>query len=191
MSTENKALDLLLIDLLEQQAALLKAQIIQLKVNAGVKVDAPSDDSDRKKRTKQIVDPNKPKRSPSGYHLFMSDHTGNFKLSNPGMSQTEIMTIIAKRWTDLDQASRKVYLDKADKLKAQYIKELHEYELKSGFAPKKSPPSETPSVVTSVPSPNPPAKKVDTPVVKKRKADEITIPIASIPAAKKSIIKTK
>ena len=69
----------------------------------------------------------KPKRSPSGYHLFMSVHTNAYKEANPEKNQTEVMTVIARKWTESTEEEKAVYLTQAATLKAAYEQKLKTY----------------------------------------------------------------
>ena len=80
-----------------------------------------------KKLKKKATDPNKPTRSLSGYHLFMSVHTSSFKEENPDKHQTEILAVVAKKWKDLTLEGKSVYMKQAAALKVEYEKQLEEY----------------------------------------------------------------
>ena len=81
----------------------------------------------KKLKKKQATDPNKPKRSPSGYHLFMSVHSSSLKEENPGKNQTEILTIVAKKWHDSTVEEKNVYMKQAAVLKDEFELKLEEY----------------------------------------------------------------
>jgi hypothetical protein len=81
----------------------------------------------KKLKKKLAADPNKPKRSPSGYHLFMSVHSSSLKEENPGKNQTEILTIVAKKWHDSTVEEKNVYMKQAAVLKDEFELKLEEY----------------------------------------------------------------
>jgi hypothetical protein len=131
-----KTLALIMVNLLEKQAELVKLAIAQLKEYSNVEAKSKKDDfmakteptaAQLKKQRKKLVDPNKPKRSPSGYHLFMSVHTNAYKEAHPDKNQTEVMTVIAKKWTESTEEEKTVYLLQAATLKGEYEIKLKAY----------------------------------------------------------------
>lgn len=88
--------------------------------------------SQRKKKDKFIAkgEDGKPlKNPPSAYHLFCSDERNSIKANNPGVSNTEILTILGQNWTSLknskkqsDKKRYQKYINKNIKLKAERVK---------------------------------------------------------------------
>lgn len=62
----------------------------------------------RAKKDKKPKDPNAPKRPPSAYLLFQNDIRENIRQSHPGLPYKEVLGVIANRWKELDDNSRKV-----------------------------------------------------------------------------------
>lgn len=126
----------IMVNMLEKQAELVKSSIAQLKEYSNMEAKSKKDDymlmnaptaAQTKKQRKKLIDPNKPKRSPSGYHLFMSVHTNAYKEAHPDKNQTEVMTVIAKKWTESTEEEKTVYLMQAATLKGEYEHKLKAY----------------------------------------------------------------
>jgi len=67
---------------------------------------------DGKKKVKQYVDPNKPKKSDSAYILFVKDRIPGIKKANPDVKQNELFALVAGQWNSLDNKVKEVkYLD--------------------------------------------------------------------------------
>merc|ERR1712030_225574 len=80
-----------------------------------------------KKKGKKEKDPNKPKRPLSGYFLFMGDERAKVKEEHPDWKTGDIGKELGKRWNNLDATRKKKYTDQAAKGKAQYEKDMEEY----------------------------------------------------------------
>jgi hypothetical protein len=117
----------LMITLLEEQAALLQKHIAILKASE-VPVETTVDSNGKKKNVKKVIDPNKPKRAPSAYLLYMTDTQGPFKLSNPTMTQTEVVGILGKRWKTIAPETAERYHKAAEALKISQDTKIAEYE---------------------------------------------------------------
>ena len=83
---------------LEEQADLLKQQIVQARILAsatpGNEVDGTSSsskDSKPEKKKKQVRDPNMPKKPLTAYQLYFMETQGPYKQARPDMTQREIM----------------------------------------------------------------------------------------------------
>ena len=117
----------LMISLLEEQAALLQKHIAILKASEAP-VEIAVDSNGKKKNVKKVIDPNKPKRAPSAYLLYMTDTQGPFKISNPTMSQTEVVGILGKRWKTIAPETAERYHKAAEALKISQDSKIAEYE---------------------------------------------------------------
>ena len=95
------------------------------------------EDDGKKKKKKRVVDPDRPKRTPSGYQLFMSVKTSEIQKNNPTQKQTEVMSEIGKLWSTIKPDEKRVYLEKAAGLKVDYDERIKEYEagLKVSYSP--------------------------------------------------------
>lgn len=117
----------LMISLFEEQAALLQKHIAILKASE-VPVETAVDSNGKKKNAKKVIDPNKPKRAPSAYLLYMTDTQGPFKISNPTMTQTEVVGILGKRWKTIAPETAERYHKAAETLKISQDSKIAEYE---------------------------------------------------------------
>ncbi|KAM4612032.1 high mobility group protein B3a [Polymixia lowei] len=86
----------------------------------------------RKKGKKK--DPNAPKRPPSGFFIFCSDHRSKIKGQNPSLGIGDIAKKLGEMWNNLTDASKQPYLQKANKLKEKYQKDVEDYKLKGKMA---------------------------------------------------------
>eukprot|EP00602_Paraphysomonas_sp_CaronLab_P006957 CAMPEP_0185025166 /NCGR_PEP_ID=MMETSP1103-20130426/8229_1 /TAXON_ID=36769 /ORGANISM="Paraphysomonas bandaiensis, Strain Caron Lab Isolate" /LENGTH=191 /DNA_ID=CAMNT_0027558307 /DNA_START=33 /DNA_END=608 /DNA_ORIENTATION=- len=138
-------------DCLQLQVECLQAQIKLLRNNAA---NQPNDSKDagedqKTKRKKAPVDPNKPKRNHSAYQLFIMEILPKLKQENPGMQQTDIMSLAASRWGKMDDSQKTKYVEAAAKDKMEYHLKLEQYN--SGATPD----------VVSTPSSKAPASSQD------------------------------
>jgi hypothetical protein len=128
----------LIVVMLEEQAALIKKQIDRViffnegqvdnsKKQAAVASQKPVN----QKKIKQVVDPNRPKRPSSGYQLFMSEQTPIFKEANHSLTQPELMSAVAKKWTSLSNELKSTYIAHAESLKIGYLEKIKLYDLKN------------------------------------------------------------
>jgi len=122
----------LMIEMLEEQAALIQRQIERMKSLSGQEgtssKTATEDIPKHQKKEKKIVDPNRPKRNPSGYQLFMAEVTPKVKETDASLTQPQLMSEIAKRWSALSPEKKKPYLDNAEHLKAEYTEKVKVYD---------------------------------------------------------------
>ena len=122
-----------MISLLEEQAALLHKHIAILKAS-----ETPSETlaiaDGKKKNARKAIDPNKPKRAPSAYLLYIAETQGHFKASNPTMTQAEVVSILGKRWKTIAPETAERYQKLADTLKVTQDMKIAEYETDNGTA---------------------------------------------------------
>jgi hypothetical protein len=120
-----------LITFYEEQVSLLQKQIKELKSFAkdDKKAEATAEKAAHKgqQRKKEPVDPNRPKRAPSAYLLFMADQQGPFKAAHPDMSQVEIMTSLGKKWGTLSAGEKASFEKRAATLKADFQRKMLAY----------------------------------------------------------------
>ncbi|KAG5852123.1 high mobility group protein B3a [Anguilla rostrata] len=86
-------------------------------------------------------DPNAPKRPPSGFFIFCSEHRPKIKAQNPSLGIGEVAKKLGESWNNLPDGNKQPYLIKANKLKDKYKKDMAEYKSKGkvggmGMAPK-------------------------------------------------------
>ncbi|XP_041925409.1 high mobility group protein B2b [Alosa sapidissima] len=85
------------------------------------------------KRGKKKKDPNAPKRPPSAFFIFCSDHRSNIKGENPSLTIGEIAKKLGELWSKQSAKDRAPYDQKAAKLKEKYEKEIAAYRAKTGM----------------------------------------------------------
>lgn len=120
----------LLIGMMEEQAALLLKHIAIFKAGNSTNI-APKDIADTRKIIKKVkkepVDPNKPKKSPSAYLLYMGENQAPFKLANPKLSQIEVMTSLGNSWTALPSEAKERFVKQANTHKELYEMKMAAY----------------------------------------------------------------
>jgi high mobility group protein B1 len=82
----------------------------------------------RGRKGKAGKDPNKPKRAPSAFFVFMAEFRQEFKEKNPkNKSVAAVGKAAGDRWKSLTDAAKAPYIAKANKLKAEYNKAIAAY----------------------------------------------------------------
>ncbi|XP_066535475.1 high mobility group protein B2a [Hoplias malabaricus] len=79
-------------------------------------------------------DPNAPKRPPSAFFVFCSDHRPKVKGENPGISIGDIAKKLGDLWSKLTPKEKSPYEQKALKLKEKYEKDVAAYRAKGAKA---------------------------------------------------------
>ncbi|EGO01466.1 hypothetical protein SERLA73DRAFT_131740 [Serpula lacrymans var. lacrymans S7.3] len=71
---------------------------------------ARDDDGDgtKRKRVTKPKDPNAPKRPASAYILFQNEVRAKLKEQNPELPQSELLSLIGRRWTSMSQQEKEV-----------------------------------------------------------------------------------
>jgi len=85
------------------------------------------------KRGKRKKDPNAPKRPPSAFFIFCSEHRPGLKVECPNLSIGEIAKRMGELWGKQSAKDRVPFEQKAVKLKEKYEKEVAAYRAKSGM----------------------------------------------------------
>lgn len=74
-------------------------------------------------------DPNRPKRPPSAFFVFMEQFRKDFKEKNP---KNKLVSVVGKaggdKWKSLSESEKAPYVAKAEKLKAEYQKKIKAYD---------------------------------------------------------------
>jgi hypothetical protein len=88
--------------------------------------DHASAERPRKHRAKK--DPNAPKRPMSAYLCFSMDARAKLKLEHPELKHPEeVMQAIGTMWEKIPEHEKAKYVDKSDRLKAEYAAKKQEY----------------------------------------------------------------
>ncbi|CAD5195633.1 unnamed protein product [Musa acuminata subsp. malaccensis] len=105
------------------------------KVDAPKKADGrlsvkkgPERTGKKPRKTKADKDPNKPKRPPSAFFVFMEEFRKSFKEKNPNNKSVSVVGKAAgDKWKSLSEAEKAPYVAKAAKFKTEYTKKLASY----------------------------------------------------------------
>jgi len=83
---------------------------------------------DTKKAAKAAKDPNKPKRPPSAFFVFMEDFRVQYKQKHPNNKSVAVVGKAGgEKWKSLTDAEKVPYIEKAEKRKADYEKNMNSY----------------------------------------------------------------
>lgn len=163
----------LLAGFLETQSSLLAGQAKQLRTLSQDLANGPQDpitrdpvedekNKKKEKKSKKVVDPNKPKQTPSAYLLFAKDQMSSLKTQNPTLSQTDVMKLVGSKWKTISQEEKESYSKQAEEKKKQFHEDMSQYNASIGVVPKETKkesvskkPINTPVVqVSSIPQPS-------------------------------------
>ncbi|CAA7022056.1 unnamed protein product [Microthlaspi erraticum] len=85
----------------------------------------------RKPGKKTAKDPNKPKRAPSAFFIFLDDFRREFNLANPNnKSVATVGKAAGAKWKSMTDEDKAPYADKAETRKIEYAKSMQQYNLK-------------------------------------------------------------
>ncbi|WVY93517.1 hypothetical protein V8G54_032605 [Vigna mungo] len=77
---------------------------------------------------KKVKDPNKPKRPPTAFFVFLDDFRKTFKEANPDSKDVKrVGKEAGEKWRSMSDEDKKPYLDKVAELKAEYEKAMESY----------------------------------------------------------------
>lgn len=120
-----------------QSASAIPVQLIPTDIVTTVASEnTPSSPEKRKKgggwpkgKKRKIV-PNiqAPKKPATGYVLFAIKRRQQIKVTNPGLSFSEVTKMLGQEWTSLHPDTKKRYLQLADKDKKRYIQEMKDFQ---------------------------------------------------------------
>ncbi|RPD62111.1 HMG-box [Lentinus tigrinus ALCF2SS1-7] len=94
----------------------------------GKKRKSRGEDADGKRKVKKIKDPLAPKRPPSSYLLFQNDVRNELKAKNPGMRNNELLSAIAKLWSEMPQDQKDQYEQRNKAAKDTWLAQKLVYE---------------------------------------------------------------
>ncbi|XVF01183.1 hypothetical protein REPUB_Repub04eG0066500 [Reevesia pubescens] len=90
-----------------------------------------------KKSVKAAKDPNKPKRPASAFFVFMEEFREQYKRDHPeNKSVAAVGKAGGDKWKSLSEAEKKTYVDKAEKRKVEYEKNMKAYNKRQAEGPK-------------------------------------------------------
>ncbi|ESQ31894.1 hypothetical protein EUTSA_v10004817mg [Eutrema salsugineum] len=112
----------------------LEAQVVETQTEAKkkpiVERKKPTSDAPKPKRLRKAKDnkktstSNKPKRPLTAFFIFMNDFRKTFGEENPYSNVKDVAKLGGEKWKSLTEEEKKVYVDKAAELKAEYNKSL-------------------------------------------------------------------
>lgn len=80
------------------------------------------------KKAKPTKDPNKPKRPPSAFFVFMEEFRVQFKQKHPNnKSVAAVGKAAGEKWKSMSAADKAPYMQKAEKRKTDYQKQMTDY----------------------------------------------------------------
>ncbi|RLN36230.1 HMG1/2-like protein [Panicum miliaceum] len=80
------------------------------------------------RKSKAEKDPNKPKRPPSAFFVFMEEFRKDYKEKHPNVKQVSVIGKAGgEKWKSLSDDEKAPYVSKAEKLKAEYNKKMDAY----------------------------------------------------------------
>ena len=74
------------------------------------------------KGTRRKKDPNAPKRALSAFFWFCNDERPAIRDANPNLTVGDIAKELGRRWAEVDEPSKKKYVDMADRDKERYAR---------------------------------------------------------------------
>ncbi|KAK4261663.1 hypothetical protein QN277_004627 [Acacia crassicarpa] len=84
-----------------------------------------------RKRRRAAKDPNKPKRPPSAFFVFMSEFREQYKKEHPdNKSVTAVGKAGGNEWRSMSDADKAPYVAQAQKKKAEYEKTIKAYNMR-------------------------------------------------------------
>ncbi|CAL5072943.1 unnamed protein product [Urochloa decumbens] len=84
------------------------------------------------RKGKAEKDPNKPKRPPSAFFVFMEEFRKDYKEKHPNVKQVSVIGKAGgEKWKSLSESEKAPYVSKAEKLKVEYTKKMDAYNNKS------------------------------------------------------------
>ncbi|GLT55735.1 hypothetical protein SLA2020_288300 [Shorea laevis] len=96
---------------------------------------AKSSQGKAKKEMKVKKDPNKPKRPPSAFFVFLEEFRSTFKKENPNVKAVSAVGKAAgEKWKSMSEDEKAVYEAKAAKRKTEYEKQMNDYNKKQESA---------------------------------------------------------
>ncbi|XVF63523.1 hypothetical protein PTKIN_Ptkin09bG0093500 [Pterospermum kingtungense] len=90
-----------------------------------------------KKSGKAAKDPNKPKRPASAFFVFMEEFREQYKKDHPkNKSVAAVGKAGGDKWKSLSEAEKRPYVEKAEKRKVEYEKNMKAYNKRQAEGPK-------------------------------------------------------
>ncbi|MCO5614077.1 hypothetical protein L7F22_068358 [Adiantum nelumboides] len=108
-----------------------KAEETNLKKRKSASKDDKTKKRQVRKDRKGKKDPNRPKRAPSAFFVFLEEFRKTFSADNPGnKSVAAVGKAGGDKWKSMSTAEKAPYVTKAEKRKAEYEKAIKAYNAK-------------------------------------------------------------
>ncbi|XP_074575774.1 HMG1/2-like protein [Curcuma longa] len=92
---------------------------------------ADVDGGKKAKRGKAAKDPNKPKRPPSAFFVFLEEFRKEFQQQNPDNKKVAVVSkACGDKWKSMSESEKAPYVEKAAKRKEEYQKQIAAYNQK-------------------------------------------------------------
>lgn len=99
----------------------------------------------------KVVDPNKPKRPPTAYFIFLADF--RIKMANSGIEHKDLLRKAGEDWRNMSPEMKKPYEKKALEESKKYEEAMTEYRKSGGGVPQPPPPPPRPVAARPPPQP--------------------------------------
>lgn len=86
-------------------------------------------------KPKKEKDPNKPKKAPSAYLVFMQDKQASVREQNKSLNQRELMQEMGRLWASLPETEKQRYGQTAEEEKNKYYSNMTAYNATRGLPP--------------------------------------------------------
>ncbi|XP_010548222.1 PREDICTED: high mobility group B protein 4-like [Tarenaya hassleriana] len=84
-----------------------------------------------RKAGKKVKDPNKPKRPPSAFFVFLEEFRPEFNKANPKIkSVAAVGKAAGDKWKSMSEEDKAPYVSKAESRKSEYVKNMEQYNKK-------------------------------------------------------------
>ncbi|XP_041022378.1 HMG1/2-like protein isoform X2 [Juglans microcarpa x Juglans regia] len=85
----------------------------------------------KRQSKKGAKDPNKPKRPASAFFVFMEDFRKQYAIEHPNSkAMSAVGKVGGQKWKSMSEAEKALYVDKAEKRKSEYNKNMQAYNKK-------------------------------------------------------------
>ncbi|PCH41544.1 HMG-box [Wolfiporia cocos MD-104 SS10] len=111
-------------------------------------------DGKKARGAKKLKDPNAPKRPASSYLIFQNDVRSELRKQNPNMPNNELLTMIAKLWSEMPKEKKQEYEDRQKAAKENWLAEKAAYDHRSSPDTVATPVAQTPVAPAAIPATN-------------------------------------
>ncbi|TFK64897.1 HMG-box [Pluteus cervinus] len=91
-------------------------------------IEDGTEEGGKRKRKRQPKDPNAPKRPASSYIIFQNEVRKSMKESHPDVTNTELVALISKQWSEMSEEDKSIYNQAMASAKERYSLDKKAYE---------------------------------------------------------------